>query len=242
MAAFVIVLFAIVVRRRLEDFNVAGRMLLGEVKHLLGLLGLLQLEISHGDHQLGVRAGLLRLGALQQVDALLRVAGAHLELAENKQIVGALGIGANDLIQQPLRLVVLAHAGVRLRQSALSIGVAGRHLQAMLIGVHRSLIAARQSGCVAEQEPELAVLGRRFHRTLRVVGSQTRIAATQGVFGGSRQAAYFNAAAPADAVVSGSIVLAGLLVLLLVVGRSRRTLGLLTINFERLRQRRNREK
>ena len=55
----VIVLFAVVVRRGLEDFDIARRMLLRRVEHLLGAVRLFQLQISHRQHQLGVRVRLL---------------------------------------------------------------------------------------------------------------------------------------------------------------------------------------
>ncbi len=110
--------FAVVVRSRLEDLDIARRMLLRQVEHLFGAVGLLQLQISHRQHQLGVRIRLLRFRALQQVDSLLRVARANVEFTGNQQIVGAIGIGANHLQQQALGIVGAAHASVGLRQPA----------------------------------------------------------------------------------------------------------------------------
>ena len=168
---FVIVLLAVVICGGLEDFDIVRRMLLRQVEHLLGAVGLLQLQIRDREHQLGMRVGLLRFGALQEIDPVLRVAGAHVELAEDQQIVDAAGIGVNHLRQQTLGVVGAAHALVRLRQAAQAVSVARRRLQSMLVGFDRGLISAGEARRVTQQEPQLVVLRSRFHSTCGVVGS-----------------------------------------------------------------------
>ena len=180
----------------------------------------------------------MRLRALQQVDSLLRVAGAHVEFTRNQQIVGAVGIGANHLQQQPLGIVGAAHARVGLRQPAQTVGIARSRLQPVLVGVHRRLVAPGQPRRVAQQKPELVVLRSGFDRALRVVGGGAGIAVPQRIFGGAGQSSNFDAAAPAHAVLAGRIGLRCRLVLLRLFchwarrGCRRR---LLAIDFKRLR-------
>ena len=91
----------------------------------------------------------------------------------------------------------------------------GDSLQSMLIGVDGRLIAARQARRVAQQEPQLVVLRCRFHSALGIIGGGAGIAVSQGILGGSRQAANFNTASPTNAVVASCIGLCCRLVLLL---------------------------
>ena len=156
---FVVVLFAVIVGRGLEDLDVVRRMLLRQIEHLLGLLRLLQLQIGDRHHQLGVRAGLLRFGALQQIDALLRVAGAHVEFAGDQQIVRALRVWRESPATAGAwrrRCVPCARRSAPGRSCRPRLP--GERLQAMLISVDRCLIASGQSRRVAEQEPQLVVL------------------------------------------------------------------------------------
>ncbi len=131
----VVVLLAIVISGCLKDLDVTWSMFLGLIQHLLGAVGLLQLQVRHGQHQLGMCAGLLGLSALQEADAFLGVARLHVKFAGNQQIVGAIRIGVNDLQQQTLGVVGAAHALVSLCQTAHAVGISRSGLQTMLVSL-----------------------------------------------------------------------------------------------------------
>ncbi len=176
-------------------------MLTRELEHLLRFFRLLQLEIGHTEHELDMSIRLLRFRTLQQVRRLLRVAGLHVQLTGDQQIIGAMRIGVNHLHQQALGFVGVSHRCIGLGQPAHTVGVAGRVLQPMLISVERLLIAAGHARRIAQQEPQLVVTRRSRDRTLGEIRRLSGLSPAQCIFRGARQASDFDAAAPSDAGV-----------------------------------------
>ena len=199
----------VIAGQRPLDVRVVRGTALGQLQVVIRLVKLLQPLVGNGQQQLRPCARLRLLGSIQPRQRRGILAVLDVQLAQRDLIVDALGVGRHHPLEQSLGLVVLAHHAVALRQPGQPIKRGGVQPKTMGVGLDRKRALAVQTSGVAQQKPQLGLVGRCLRGTLRILHRQPMLPTLQGQLGGTRQPRVLNVRAKAQRLARRSRRLIG---------------------------------